>query len=186
MTPAAAAQVAIRPVRGTDAPAVANIYALHVREGTGSFEVEPPDESAMAQRIAAIVEAGYPWLVADERDRVIAYAYAGPYRPRHGYRYTVEDSVYVAQDARGRGIGSALLARLLDICTTRGDRQMVAVIGDAANVASIAVHARAGFTTVGRLADVGRKFDRWLDVVLMQRALGDGAASVPAPRGTRR
>jgi phosphinothricin acetyltransferase len=109
----------------------------------------------------------------------VGYAYAGPYRPRPAYRFTVEDSLYLAPQAQRRGIGTALLARLIETCTARGARQMVAVIGDAANAGSIAVHARAGFVEAGRLAQVGRKFDRWLDIVLMQRALGEGCDSAP-------
>jgi len=181
MTPAAT-RIAIRDARASDIPAITDIYGYHVRRGTGSFEVAPPDEAEMSARIAAIVDGGYPWLVATHDDGVIAYAYAAPYRSRHGYRFTVEDSVYVAQQARGKGTGAALLSRLIDICGARGDRQMVAVIGDSANAASVALHARAGFVHAGTLANVGRKFERWLDVILMQRALGEGHTAPPVER----
>ncbi|HSV20986.1 MAG TPA: GNAT family N-acetyltransferase [Casimicrobiaceae bacterium] len=178
MIPGAGA-VELRAATRDDAPALAAIYGAHVASGTGSFELTPPDAADMRRRFVAITDEGYPWLVACERGDVVGYAYAAAYRPRPAYRYTVEDSVYLASAAQRRGIGRALLDRLIDICTARGDRQMVAVIGDAANTASIALHARAGFADAGRLRDVGRKFDRWLDVVLMQRALGSGAGSAP-------
>ena len=176
------ADVSLRPARDADMPAIAAIYAHHVRHGSGSFEVDPPSVEEMASRYASIRRDGYPWLVADDAGRVVAYAYAGPYRTRFGYRFTCEDSVYVVEEARGHGIGSMLLKRMLELCTARGDRQMIAVIGDAANTASIALHARAGFAHAGTLASVGRKFDRWLDVVFMQRALGPGHATPPVER----
>jgi L-amino acid N-acyltransferase YncA len=174
--------VALRDAGPEDVPAIAAIYAHHVRYGTGSFEVDPPDAGEMGSRLAAIQRNGFPWLVAVQEARVVAYAYASAYRPRYGYRFTVEDSVYVAEAARGRGIGAKLLARLIELCTARGDRQMIAVIGDAANAASIALHERAAFRHVGMLQQVGRKFDRWLDVVFMQRALGEGSSSAPRER----
>jgi phosphinothricin acetyltransferase len=172
----------IRAATLDDANAVAAIYAVHVALGTASFELSPPDAGEIRRRMSAGLADGYPWLCATLDGAVVGYAYAGPYRPRPAYRYTVEDSVYLAPLAQRRGIGAALLARLIDACTTRGDRQMIAVIGDSANAPSIALHERAGFVEAGRLRDVGHKFGRWLDIVLMQRALGEGATSAPAAR----
>ena len=177
-----AAAVALRAATPEDASPIAAIYAEHVLRGTASFELAPPGAEEMRARMKTLMDAGYPWIVACEAHAVVGYAYAGPYRPRPAYRYTVEDSVYLAPAAQRRGIGSALLAQLIALCTARGDRQMIAVIGDAANTPSIVLHARAGFVEAGRLADVGRKFDRWLDIVLMQRPLGQGARSAPPPR----
>jgi L-amino acid N-acyltransferase YncA len=171
--------VQLRAAATGDAPAIAAIYGAHVASGTGSFELAPPDVPEMQRRLVATTAEGYPWIVACDGAAVVGYAYAAAYRPRPAYRYTVEDSVYLAPVAQRRGIGRALLDRLVEICTARGDRQMIAVIGDAANTASIALHARAGFVDAGRIRDVGRKFDRWLDVVLMQRALGPGGGSAP-------
>jgi phosphinothricin acetyltransferase len=176
----------IRTATVDDVDAVTAIYAEHVTCGTASFELAPPDAGEMRRRMTSLLGDEYPWLVATLDGAVVGYAYAGPYRPRPAYRYTVEDSVYLAPSAQRRGIGRALLDRLMDACTARGDRQMIAVIGDAANMPSIALHAAAGFVESGRLTSVGRKFDRWLDIVLMQRMLGDGAASAPAPRSPAR
>jgi L-amino acid N-acyltransferase YncA len=159
---------------------VREIYALEVREGTASFELEPPSLSEMTERFAAIEAAGLPYLVAALDDRIAGYAYAAPYRPRPAYRHTVEDSVYVARWARRQGVGRALLAALIERASARGMRQMVAIIGDSAHRASIELHARAGFRLVGTLENVGWKFGRWLDTVIMQRPLGPGAAT-PAP-----
>jgi phosphinothricin acetyltransferase len=175
----AAASVVLRDATVDDAPAIAAIYAEHVLHGTASFELVPPAAPEMADRMAALLDEGYPWLVACAGRRILGYAYAGPYRPRPAYRHTVEDSVYLAPDAQRRGIGGALLAQLIDRCTARGHRQMVAVIGDADNAPSIALHARAGFAPAGCLARVGWKLGRWLDVVLMQRSLGDGHRTAP-------
>jgi len=177
---AVAGSVALRDATLKDAAAIAAIYGEHVLHGTASFELTAPDEGEMRRRMAAILADGYPWIVAyDALEVVVGFAYAGPYRPRPAYRYTVEDSVYLAPHAQRRGVGSALLGALIERCGARGHRQMVAVIGDAANAGSIALHARAGFADAGRLAHVGWKFDRWLDVVLMQRALEEGDRSAP-------
>ncbi|MBS0318917.1 MAG: N-acetyltransferase [Proteobacteria bacterium] len=173
------ADVAIRAAQPDDVGAIAAIYGHHVTHGTGSFELEAPSVADMAGRMRNIADAGYPWLVAARDGEVLGYAYAGIYRPRLAYRFAAEDSVYLAPSAIGQGVGRALLAALIDACTARGDRQMLAVIGDSANAASIGLHAAFGFTHVGVLKAVGRKFDRWLDVVLMQRALGHGASSPP-------
>ncbi len=172
--------VTLRPAAPADAEAIAAIYGHHVDAGTASFELDAPGVDEMARRLAAGLASGDPWIVAHEGATVLGYAYAAPYRARPAYRYTVEDSVYVAPLALRRGIGAQLLAELIGRCTARGDRQMIAVIGDSANAASIGLHAALGFVPTGTLRDVGRKFDRWLDVVLMQRPLGAGAASAPS------
>ena len=161
-------------------PQVRAIYALEVREGTASFELEPPTLDDMTARFAAIDAAGLPYLVAEQEGRIAGYAYAGPYRPRPAYRHTVEDSVYVARWARRQGVGRTLLEAVIQRATEQGMRQMVAIIGDSAHAASIRLHAHAGFRLVGTLEHVGWKFGRWLDTVIMQRPLGDGAATPPA------
>jgi L-amino acid N-acyltransferase YncA len=169
----------VRPARPADIPAITAIYAFHVCQGTGSFELVPPDEAEMARRRETVVSAGLPYLVAELEGRLAGYAYAGSYRPRPAYGYTVENSVYVAAWAQRRGVGLALLQALIPACEAAGKRQMIAVIGDADNVASVALHAAAGFHPVGTLKHVGFKHGRWLDVVIMQRPLGCGAASLP-------
>jgi phosphinothricin acetyltransferase len=170
----------IRPSATADLPAVAAIYAESVRHGTGSFELEPPSEPELLRRWREVQASALPWLVAQAAGQVLGYAYANQFRPRPAYRFCVENSVYVDQPARGRGIGRLLLIELLARCEAAGARQMVAVIGDSANTASIALHAALGFRDAGRIESAGWKFDRWLDVVLMQRGLGRGDAS-PAP-----
>jgi L-amino acid N-acyltransferase YncA len=169
----------IRDARPDDAPAIAAIYAHHVAHGTGSFELTPPDVVEITTRMTSVLDAGLPYLVADLDGVLTAYAYASRYRPRPGYRFTVENSVYVANDAHGRGLGSALLRELISQCTGRGCRQMIAVIGDSANTASIRLHERADFQHAGVLKSVGFKHGRWLDSVFMQLALGDGDKSIP-------
>jgi phosphinothricin acetyltransferase len=166
----------VRDARGEDLAEVREIYALEVTEGTASFELEPPSLAEMRARLAAIEAAGLPYLVAELDGRIAGYAYAGPYRPRPAYRYTVEDSVYVARFARRHGVGRVLLEAVIERATARGMRQMVAIVGDSAHAASIRLHERAGFRLVGTLEHVGWKFERWLDTVIMQRPLGDGAA----------
>jgi L-amino acid N-acyltransferase YncA len=167
--------VSIRPVQASDLAPITRIYAHAVRHGTASFEIEPPDEAEMTRRQEAVRDGGYPFLVAERGREVLGFAYAGPYRARPAYRWTVEDSVYVAPQAQQQGIGRALLERLIAESEARGFRQMIAVIGDSAQAASIALHRAAGFRLVGTLEAVGFKFDRWLDSVLMQRRLGAGA-----------
>ncbi len=169
----------IRPATGDDLTAVAAIYARHVRDGTASFELEPPSEGEMRRRHADLLARGYPYLVAEAGGKVLGYAYAGPYRLRPAYRDTVENSVYLRSDAAGRGLGTRLLEALIAACAARGFRQMVAVVGDSANLASIRLHERAGFRSVGVLRSVGFKHGRWLDTVLLQRALGAGDAAPP-------
>ena len=162
-----------------DAAAITTIYAEQVNFGTATFEIVPPDETEMARRMTALVEGGYPYFVACENDGVVGYGYAGPYRPRFAYRTTAEDSIYLAPIARGRGIGGMLLRLLIDECANRGFRQMIAVIGDLQNQASIRLHTAAGFAPVGTLRNVGYKHERWLDSVLMQRPIGDGDSPDP-------
>jgi phosphinothricin acetyltransferase len=171
---------ALRAAAATDAPRIAAIYAHHVLHGLASFETEPPDEAEIARRLGEVRAHGLPYLVAEADGRVVGYAYAAPYRSRPAYRYTVEDSVYVDRDCAGRGIGRQLLARLVADTAASGCRQMIAVIGDSANRASIALHETCGFARVGVLPAVGFKFGRWVDSVLMQRALGAGDATPPA------
>ena len=175
----------LRPCREEDLAGVGEIYAREVREGTASFELEPPELSELRARWQTLRDAGLPYVVADQGGRIAGYAYAGRYRARPGYRYTVENSVYVATWARRQGVGRALLDAVIEDATGCGMRQMVAIIGDSAHLASIRLHERAGFRRVGVLENVGCKFGRWLDTVIMQRPLGDGAASLPpdAPRG---
>lgn len=169
----------IRPCTDADVPAMRSIYAQAVLTGRASFEIEAPDETEIARRRGDVLAKGLPWLAAEAGGQLLGYAYASPFRPRLAYRYTLEDSIYVHEAARGRGVGRLLLAELLARCEAWGARQMIAAIGDSNNRASIAVHAAAGFEPVGTYRNVGRKFDQWLDVVLMQRALGPGAASPP-------
>ena len=169
----------IRAIGDADLPAVQAIYAHHVAHSLGTFETEPLGIDEMRARVDAIVHAKLPYLVADVDGRVAGYAYANHFRPRAAYRSTVEDSVYVAHDAIGLGIGQALLNELIARCTALGLRQMLAVIGDSQNAASIGAHRACGFSYVGVMTSVGRKFDRWVDVVIMQRSLGSGDASPP-------
>jgi phosphinothricin acetyltransferase len=170
--------VSVRPATVDDLPAITAIYAHHVLHGTGTFETVPPDVAEMTRRFDEVRDRGLPWLVDDDGG-VRGYAYANWFRPRLAYRYFVEDSVYVAPEAVGRGIGRALLEALVDAATEAGARQMLAVIGDAENAASIGVHAALGFERTGVLRASGWKLGRWLDVVLMQRALGDGDGRAP-------
>ncbi|MGH6914999.1 MAG: GNAT family N-acetyltransferase [Geminicoccales bacterium] len=170
----------IRECRRSDLETVRQLYALEVLEGTASFEIAPPDLAEMTARWQAVRDAGLPYLVAELDGQLAGFAYAGRYRPRPGYRYTCEDSVYVARWARQRGVGGALLDAVIAGASAQGMRQMIAIIGDSAHAASIALHQRAGFRTVGVLKNVGFKFERWLDTVIMQRALGDGAVPIPA------
>jgi phosphinothricin acetyltransferase len=169
----------IRPSRDNDLPEIAEIYAHAVTQGTASFELEPPSEAEMARRREALVGAGFPYWVAEAEGRVLGYAYAGPYRPRAAYRSTVEDSVYVAPDAQGRGIGRALLEKLIAACEAGDFRLMVAVIGDEASMGSIALHRRLGFVHAGTLPGIGYKHGRWLATVMMTKVLGPGMETPP-------
>ena len=172
----------LRPAIEADMGAIAAIYAHHVLNGLGTFEEIPPDEREMAARWRTVDRPGLPYLVADAGG-VIGYAYAAPFRTRAAYRFTVEDSVYVAPDHRGQGVGKALVSRLITLCEGLGLRQMMAVIGDSDNAGSIGLHRSLGFQTTGVSPAVGFKFGRWVDVVWMQRALGDGGEAPPAAPG---
>jgi len=172
----------IRPSTVADLGAITRIYGEAVAQGTGTFELESPEEPEMARRRDDVLTKGLPWLVAESGGGVVGFAYANHFRPRRAYRFCLEDSIYLAPAARGQGAGRMLLAELLAQCESRGARQMLAVIGDSANAGSIAVHRACGFESAGLFKAAGWKFDRWLDVVLMQRSLGDGDASAPADR----
>jgi L-amino acid N-acyltransferase YncA len=169
----------IRAATAADIPAITAIYDHAVRSGTASFEIDPPDETEMGERFRALAGGGFPYLVAATEAGISGYAYAGLYRPRVAYRNTLEDSVYIDPQFQRRGIGRALLDRLMAESEARGYRQMIAVIGDSAQAGSIALHRAAGFRMVGTFEAVGHKFGRWLDTVLMQRALGEGATTAP-------
>lgn len=164
----------VRLADSSDIEAIRAIYAHHVLNGLASFETDPPDSAEMSRRHAQINEAGFPYLVAVNAGSVIGYAYASPFRTRAAYRFTVEDSVYVAPEFQGRGAGRMLLTELIRRCTAQGLHQMLAVIGDSGNLSSIGVHRACGFEHVGVMTQIGRKFDRWVDVVIMQRALSAG------------
>ena len=164
----------LRPSTPADLPAITAIYAEAVLHGTGTFELDPPDQAEMARRRDDVLSKGLPWLVAERGQQVLGYAYANTFRPRKAYRFCLEDSIYLRPDARGQGLGRLLLTELIGRCEAAGARQMLAVIGDAANTGSIGVHAALGFVHTGVLKASGWKFGRWLDVVLMQRALGAG------------
>jgi L-amino acid N-acyltransferase YncA len=170
----------IRDATGADVSAIQQIYAHHVRTGTASFEEIPPSEPEMAARWQAVQQLGLPYLVAERDGAVVGYAYAGAYRPRPAYRHTLEDSVYVTRQHHRLGIGRALLGALIARCEAGPWRQLIAVIGDSDNASSIALHQQFGFRHVGTLHSVGWKLGRWLDSVVMQRALGSGATTPPA------
>ena len=173
----------IRPAAASDAPALAAIYAHHVLHGFGTFEEVPPTPEQMDERRRNVTAHGLPYLVAEEAGHVLGYAYAAPFRPRAAYRYTVEDSVYIAPDAQGRGVGRMLLSRVLADCEALGLRQVIAVIGDSANAASIALHAALGFQRLGLARSVGFKHGRWVDTVWMQKTLNGGDAGAPDVAG---
>jgi len=170
----------IRPVGPADLPQIQAIYAHHVSTGYASFEEEPPDLAEMTKRCEALLARGLPYFVAAEPDgKILGYAYAGPFRPRRAYRFSVENSIYTRPDSAGKGIGRALLTELIKAATAWGARQMIAVIGDSGNAASIGLHKALGFEPIGVIRSVGFKHGRWLDSVLMQLPLGDCDASPP-------
>jgi phosphinothricin acetyltransferase len=171
--------VDIRAAGPGDVPAIARIYADAVRHGTATFEVEPPGEADMARRMGTLLGGNCPYLVAERSGVIAGYAYAGPYHLCPAYRWTVEDSIYLDPQFQGQGIGRRLIGRLLAEAEARGFRQMIALIGDSTNAASIALHAAAGFQRIGTLQSVGFKHGRWLDVVVMQRPLGSANSSPP-------
>jgi L-amino acid N-acyltransferase YncA len=170
----------IRPATEADLRSITAIYEHAVRFGTATFELIPPDLAEMTRRYKALIDGNFPYFAAELDGRVVGYAYAGPYRPRPAYRFTVENSVYLDPAIHRRGIGLRLMERLIAESDVRGFRQMIAVIGDSANAGSIGLHRRCGFQMIGTHPSVGLKFGRWLDTVMMQRTLGEGAATVPA------
>lgn len=170
----------IRDAREADVPAIADIYAHHVRHGTGTFEETPPDAAEMAGRLAGVRARGFAWLVAEAEDgTVLGYAYFTQFRERSAYRHTAENAIYVRDDVRGQGVGKALVAALLDRAAAAGFRQMLAVIGDSENTGSIGLHVSLGFRQAGVMKAVGAKFGRWVDVVIMQKSLGEGDRAPP-------
>jgi L-amino acid N-acyltransferase YncA len=175
--------VSLRPSQDRDLAAIAAIYRHHVLHGVASFEEEPPDVDEMARRRGEILADGLPYLVAEQAGRVFGYCYASLYRTRSAYRFAVEDSIYIDAAKVGRGIGRTLLSELIECCVAQGYRQMVAVIGGSDQWPSIRLHAALGFARVGVLPAIGFKFGTWVDTVLMQRALGEGADTLPAKIG---
>ena len=171
----------IRPSQVADIPAITAIYSHHVLVGTGTFELDPPTPGDMASRRADVLDKGLPYLVAAEGDKVLGFAYCNWFKPRPAYRFSAEDSIYLAPDAQGQGLGRALLAELAAQAERAGVRKLIAVIGDSANAGSIAVHLAVGFSMVGVLKSCGWKFDQWRDVIMMDKALGLGDSSAPQP-----
>jgi len=169
----------IRPSREDDIPAIAAIYAHHVLHGTGTFETEPPSPTEMASRRAGVLGKGLPYLVAEHDGELLGFAYCNWFKPRPAYRYSAEDSIYLAEAARGQGLGARLLAALSEAAEAAGVRKLIAVIGDSANAGSIGVHRGQGFTQVGVLKDCGWKFGQWRDVVLMEKTIGEGSSTHP-------
>lgn len=176
----AAAGIIVRDAVDADLDIITRIYAHHVRHGLGTFEETAPDHAEHVRRFRSVRADRLPYLVAELDGGVRGYAHAMPYRPRSAYRYTVENSIYIDPDWYRRGLANTLMVALIARCTEAGKRQMIAVIGDSANAASIGLHARHGFRLAGTLPSAGFKFDRWVDSVIMCRALGDGAESLPS------
>ena len=170
----------IRPSRDEDLPAICAIYGHHVLHATGTFETVPPTEAEMAARRTDVLAKGLPYLVVEDAGQVLGFAYCQWFKPRPAYRFSAEDSIYLHPDARGRGLGQQLLAALVEQAQQAGLRKLIAVIGDSANAASIGVHRSQGFEPAGVIRSCGWKFDRWLDIVLMEKTLGDGDRSAPA------
>ncbi|RSZ46113.1 MULTISPECIES: GNAT family N-acetyltransferase [unclassified Variovorax] len=171
--------LAIRPSREEDIAAITAIYAHHVLHGTGTFETEPPSPTDMTSRRADVLAKSLPYLVAEEDGKVLGFAYCNWFKPRPAYRFSAEDSIYVSESARGKGLGTKLLAALSQAAEAAGVRKLIAVIGDSANAGSIGVHRSLGFTHVGVLKDCGWKFGEWRDVVLMEKVLGEGSTTRP-------
>ena len=169
----------IRPSTDSDIPAITAIYQLHVLHGTGTFEIDPPTEADMATRRADVLARGLPWLVAEKEGQILGFAYANWFKPRPAYRFSAEDSIYVADSTRGMGVGRKLLAELALQAEAAGVRKLLAVIGDSANAGSIGLHRALGFTDVGTLRSMGWKFGAWRDIVLMEKTLGAGDTTSP-------
>lgn len=173
----------IRPTEARDLPAIAEIYGEAVRTGTASYELEPPGAAEMTRRWCDLIGKNYPHIAATRDGVLLGYAYAGPYRPRPAYRFSVEDSIYIAPDAQGAGVGRALLTELIRLCEELGFRQMIAVIGGGAeHPASQKLHEKLGFRQIGVIEGSGFKHGRWLDTLLMQRPLGEGKQTLPKER----
>ena len=171
--------LSLRPATVADAPALAAVYGDACLHGVGTFEEVPPGVNEMAARLAAALDRGLPYVLAEIGDQIAGFAYAAPFRLRAAYRFTVEDSVYIHPDFKGRGVGRALLTRVLADCEALGLRQVIAVIGGSDNVGSISLHRALGFEMQGVMTGVGFKFGRWLDIVMMQRSLNGGAGTAP-------
>lgn len=171
----------IRPSRDEDIPAITAIYAHHVLHGTGTFETTPPTEADMTARRADVLGKGLPWLVLEDGGQVLGYAYCQWFKPRPAYRFSAEDSIYLSPQASGKGLGRALLTELAARAEEAGVRKLIAVIGDSANAGSVGVHRALGFTQVGILQSCGWKFGRWLDVVLMEKFIGQGDSTPAEP-----
>jgi L-amino acid N-acyltransferase YncA len=169
----------IRPSRDQDIAAIAAIYAHHVLHGTGSFETEPPSNDDMAARRADVLTKGLPYLVAEQDGKIVGFAYGNWFKPRPAYRYSVEDSIYLAPDLHRKGLGRALLAELLARCEAAGIRKIMAIVGDSANAGSVGVHRALGFTQVGTIDACGWKMGAWRDIVIMQKTLGPGGTEPP-------
>jgi phosphinothricin acetyltransferase len=181
VAPPPSANITLRDAQIDDIPAITEIYRHHVLHGTASFEEIAPDAVEITNRYQAIRDKGMPYLVATRNEEVVGYCYASTYRPRSAYRHTVENSIYVAANCVGQGVGNLLMAALIERCEAGPWRQMVAAIGDSANKASIRLHQRHGFEMVGTFKKVGYKFGRWIDSVLMQRPLGEDGPTIPSP-----
>ncbi len=173
----------IRPLQPADLPAVTALYAHHVLHSTATFETTPPTEAEMRQRHADVIARDLPWLVMEDGGEVLGYAYCQWFKPRPAYRFSAENSIYLHHAACGRGLGRQLLQALMDEAQARGVRKLIAVIGDSANAASIGLHRAAGFTDAGAIRSCGWKFERWLDIVLMEKPLGEGDATPPETLG---
>jgi L-amino acid N-acyltransferase YncA len=171
----------IRPSTDQDVAAITAIYSHHVLHGTGTFETTPPTETDMASRRGDVLSRGLPYLVAEDGGRVLGFAYCQWFKPRPAYRFSAEDSIYLHPDAAGKGLGKALLAELERQAQAAGVRKLIAVIGDSANLGSVGVHRTCGFNPVGTFKSCGWKFDRWLDVVLMEKFIGEGDSTSPGP-----
>lgn len=169
----------LRPSRDADVPAITAIYAHHVLHSTSTFEIDPPSPADMAARRAEVLGRGLPWLALEEAGQVLGYAYCNWFKPRPAYRYSAENSIYLAPGSQGRGLGRLLLAELATQAEAVGVRKLIAVIGDSGNAASVGLHRSLGFEPVGTIRSCGWKFDRWLDIVLMEKTLGDGDRSAP-------
>ncbi len=169
----------VRDARPEDLPRIQQIYAQHVLTGLASFEETPPDLAEMTRRFEATRAGDLPFLVAETDGRIAGYSYAGPYRTRPAYRFSLENSIYVDAEAVGRGVGSALIRELIARCTALGYRQLIAIVGDSANLASIRLHEKHGFTRAGQLKSIGFKFGRWVDSVILQREIGEGDGTLP-------